>query len=84
MESNTLKSVVGTTLMTVDELSAFLKISKPGIYRMIRSREVPFIRIGRRLRFSKSEIDQWLQKSKTDVLSVQNTTKKLMYTVSET
>jgi len=76
--------VVETALMTVSELSAFLKISKLGIYRMVHCQEVPFIRIGRRLRFSKSEIDQWLQKSRVETLSVQNATKKLMYSVSET
>jgi excisionase family DNA binding protein len=83
MESNIPKPAVGMTLMTVDELSAFLKISKAGIYRMVRRKEIPYVKIGRRLRFLKSKIDHWLDAQKVEPISAADIAKKLMYDVCD-
>jgi excisionase family DNA binding protein len=47
-------------LMGIDELSEYLKLAKPTIYQKTGSREMPSIKIGKRLYFKKSDIDNWL------------------------
>lgn len=47
-------------LMGIDELSEYLKLAKPTIYQKTSSREMPSIKIGKRLYFKKSDIDSWL------------------------
>jgi len=38
-------------LLTIDELSAYLKISRFTIYDWVYRKKVPFIKLGRHLRF---------------------------------
>jgi len=48
-------------LMTVKEVSKYLRISSRHIYRMAGRGEIPCIRISRKLiRFSQPQIDRWL------------------------
>lgn len=48
-------------LLTIDELSAYLKISKETIYKMAQRRMIPAIKIGNQWRFKKVNIDEWLE-----------------------
>lgn len=48
-------------LMTITELARYLKIPKGSIYNMVYERKIPYIKIGKRLRFIKSEIDEWIR-----------------------
>lgn len=50
-------------LITPDELADFLQISKATIYRLIDGRKIPFCKIGGSLRFRKSDIDGYIEKS---------------------
>lgn len=51
-------------LMGIDELSEYLKLAKPTIYQKTASREMPSIKIGKRLYFKKSDIDIWLNQGR--------------------
>lgn len=48
-------------ILTIDELSAYLKISKSSLYKLLTQGKVPGQKIGRHWRFSKATIDQWIQ-----------------------
>lgn len=48
--------------MDVEELSAYLGISKWLIYKYIKRREIPFIPFGRLVRFDRWAIDKWAEK----------------------
>lgn len=48
-------------LMTVDELAQYLCVTPDTVYRKVRTGEIPSIRIGRLLRFSKKTIENWLE-----------------------
>jgi excisionase family DNA binding protein len=51
-------------LLTIDDLSNYLKISKETIYKMAQKGNLPAIKIGNQWRFKKDRIDDWLnQKS---------------------
>lgn len=45
-------------LMTLDEVAKFLKVSRPTIYRKVKSGEIPAKKIGRSWRFLKSDLMQ--------------------------
>lgn len=54
--------------LTLDELAELLNIPKNTIYAKTSRREIPFIKVGRRLVFDRQEIDQWLKISQKQVL----------------
>ncbi len=48
-------------LLTPDEVAAILRISKISVYRMVERREIRFHRVCGRLRFERSDIEQYLK-----------------------
>jgi excisionase family DNA binding protein len=48
-------------VLTVDELSDYLKIPKSTIYKVVREGKIPAQKIGRHWRFRKEAIDHWLE-----------------------
>ncbi len=47
-------------LLTPDEVAAILRISKISVYRMVDRREIRFHRVCGRLRFERSDVEQYL------------------------
>lgn len=48
--------------LTVNDLSEILKVSEQWIYKLVRQKRVPFIRVaGKALRFRESDIENWLE-----------------------
>lgn len=47
-------------LLTVEELVQKLRLTKGAVYTMVARREIPHIKMGRRLRFDSEEISKWL------------------------
>ncbi|MBN3038789.1 MAG: helix-turn-helix domain-containing protein [Candidatus Omnitrophica bacterium] len=48
-------------VLTLEEASAFLKLSKSTLYNLARKGEVPVRKIGRSWRFSKASLLKWLE-----------------------
>lgn len=51
-------------LMTVEDVSIFLKISKKTIYNLVSQGRMPSVKVGGALRFRRSEIEDWVGKSR--------------------
>ncbi|MDD4986427.1 MAG: helix-turn-helix domain-containing protein [Dehalococcoidales bacterium] len=49
-------------ILTVDEISDYLKIPRSTIYKLVREGKIPAQKIGRHWRFRKEAIDHWLEK----------------------
>ena len=48
-------------LLTYAELATFLSMPVGTVYYLVHRRQIPFVRLGRRLvRFRRSQIEQWL------------------------
>jgi excisionase family DNA binding protein len=47
-------------VLTIDELAAYLKISKSTLYKLAQNSEVPGQKVGKHWRFRRDIIDQWL------------------------
>jgi len=48
-------------VMTIDELSEYLKISTSTLYKLAQGGALPGTKVGRRWRFHKEAVDQWLK-----------------------
>ena len=48
-------------IMTMDELAAYLKTSKSTLYKLATDNKLPGQKIGKRWRFHKDAVDQWLK-----------------------
>ena len=49
------------SVMTIDALSVYLKISWSTLYKLAQGGEVPCQKVGRHWRFRKEAIDRWLE-----------------------
>ena len=52
------------TLMTLDEVAAYLRLSRDTVYRMVQKGKIPASKVGTQWRFRKIEVDQWLEANK--------------------
>lgn len=53
---------IGTEILTIRELSAYLKVTERTIYRLSAARRIPSFKVGGAWRYSKTDIDLWIQK----------------------
>ena len=51
-------------VLTIKELSIYLKIPKSTLYKLVREGKVPSQKVGRHLRFHREAIDEWLKRQK--------------------
>lgn len=47
-------------LLTIEETAAELKLSKAHLYREVRNNNIPYIRLGRLLRFRRSDLSDYV------------------------
>ncbi len=52
-------------VLTVEEISIYLKIPRSTIYKLVREGKIPTQKIGRHWRFRKEAIDNWLEKKQS-------------------
>ncbi len=50
--------------LTTEEVLSYLKITPRTIYRLIRTGELPAVRIGRQWRFRRADLDRWLERQR--------------------
>jgi excisionase family DNA binding protein len=50
-------------VMTMDELAEYLKISKSTLYKLAVENKLPGQKIGKRWRFHREAVDDWLKTS---------------------
>jgi excisionase family DNA binding protein len=55
------------TVMTIAELSKYLKISRSTLYKLAQDGKLPGQKVGRHWRFHGAVINQWLGAKRTDV-----------------
>ena len=50
-------------VLTIEELSVYVKVSKSTLYKLVREGKIPCQKVGRHWRFRKDAIDNWLVES---------------------
>jgi excisionase family DNA binding protein len=53
-----------TACLTTDEVLAYLNVTPRTIYRLIRTGELPAIRIGRQWRFRRSDLEAFVDRQR--------------------
>lgn len=49
-------------VLTIDELSEYLKIPKSTLYKLLQEGKIPGQKVGRHWRFHRDVIDRWLER----------------------
>jgi len=49
------------SVLTIDELSVYLKIAKSTLYQEVQKHQIPGRKIGRQWRFLRDAVDEWLR-----------------------
>jgi excisionase family DNA binding protein len=57
---------LGDELLTLEELRNWLKVPKVWVYRQTRENNIPFIKLGKYLRFEKSKIEKWIADNRSE------------------
>lgn len=47
-------------LMTIIEVSRYLRVHRSTVYRLVRERGLPAIKVGNQWRFNKAQVEGWL------------------------
>jgi len=50
--------------LTTEEVLDYLQVNLRTVYRLIKARKIPAVRVGRQWRFRKKDIDQWLNRGR--------------------
>lgn len=62
MQSKIQLHTIERSTLTVEEVAKYISVSTDMIYKMVREKAVPHFRIGRRILFRRSAIDEWISK----------------------
>jgi excisionase family DNA binding protein len=54
------RSFAGDRLLTVGEVAATMRVSNMTVYRLIKSGQLPAIRVGKNYRIRESDVDRYL------------------------
>ncbi len=57
------------SLLGVKELAEYIGVSVQWVYERVQLKEIPYIKVGKLLRFRKSDIDTWLDDLKIPPMS---------------
>lgn len=55
-------------LWKLNQAAAYLSCTERHLRELIYRREVPYLKVGRLVRFRRSELDQWLESNRTVVV----------------
>ena len=61
------KSSVQPVVLSVEDAAAYLSVSKPTIYRLVRSGAVPHTRVGKMLRLRVADLEAYLTDRTTTI-----------------
>ncbi len=57
-------------LLNIKEASEYLGIPKGSLYKLVWQRRIPFVKIGKALRFDKEKIDKWIEKNTVEEIKI--------------
>ncbi len=58
-------SAADNDIMTIGEVADYLKVTERTIYRLAGAKQIPALKVGGSWRFSKKDIDGWIQEQST-------------------
>lgn len=62
-------SAVEGGILTIREVADYLKVTERTIYRLAAAKQMPAFKIGGSWRFSRQDIDSWIQRQTAETLA---------------
>lgn len=54
------RGYIGESLLTVDEVASLMRVSNMTVYRLIKSAQLPALKVGKNYRIRESDVEQYL------------------------
>lgn len=70
-----------TGFMNIQEISGYLGIKVSTLYALVEEKRIPHFRIGRQIRFKRSDVDVWMDGQKEEVVDVAVEAKRIVRSV---
>jgi len=64
--------------LNIQQLSQYLGIKESTLYSLAAERKIPHYKVGRLVRFKKSEIDLWMESNKKECIDVSKQARKVL------
>jgi excisionase family DNA binding protein len=72
------QSVQERAFLSIQWLSIYLGIKPKSVYAMVEKGQVPHYRVGKLIRFKRSEIDEWMKGNKKDCVAPERAARKAL------
>jgi excisionase family DNA binding protein len=72
------QSIQGKEFLTIQELSQYLGIKTGTLYAMVEERSIPHYRVGKLIRFKRSEIDLWMEGNRKECVDPEKASRKAL------
>ena len=69
---------MGSGFLSVNEASNYLGIKTSTLYSMVERKEIPHYRIGRLIKFTKPDLDAFMQEHRVDRVDTEKEAKKIL------
>ena len=56
---------VSNKLLTVNEVAKILRVSNMTVYRLVKSKQIPAIRVGKNYRIKETDVEKYLDRGST-------------------
>jgi excisionase family DNA binding protein len=67
----------------VQEIANYLEMPRSSIYSLVEKKGIPHYRVGRLVRFKKTEIDKWMAQNKEEIVDVKTEAKKVLRSIEK-
>ena len=72
-----------SSFLDIKGVSEYLTLRKSKIYSLVEEKKIPHYRIGRQIRFKKSEVDEWMEEHKEPAVDVRVEAKKVFRSIEK-
>lgn len=55
------ETIYGTTWLSTEQVCEWMQIRREYLYALVAKKKIPHVKIGRLLRFKRTELDQWVE-----------------------
>ena len=52
--------------MTIEEAAAYIGVARPTLYAYTSRKQIPFYKLGRRVAFKQTDLDQWIESRRVE------------------
>ena len=53
--------LIGKRLLDIREVETYTGLAVPTLYTMVSQRRIPFVKLGRLVKFDKGKVDEWIK-----------------------